>query len=1095
MNFEAISGNRRSRRHASVDHAPAMIEILETRALLAGAGPVILSPAGTIATAKPVITWQPTPGATSYDLWVADSETRERIVFKEGIPGTTTTLGGGDALRLGANRLWVRATVNGAKTDWGAPKDVLLQSRPVTTGPINSANPAAPNRIERNDWAITWTSPVGATSFDVFLSNQTEQTSTLYTVQNEVPLLDARGNAIVDGAGKPILQEVRSLYINGAVDVVGAKPQAVTGAVNRTFIDITANKHGLVTGSKVRVSGVLGNTGANGDFTVTVISENVFRLNNAVSSGTYTSGGDWIPLVGNSPAAGVTARLVLGLTASRAIDITVANHGLKTGEKVRVSGVGGNNAANGTFTVTVVSANVLRLTGVAGTAAFTQNGQLMQLTSLQSKLQLGKYRVFVRSTDDGGRVSGWSTARDFEMTPVVNVLRPQGPTFETQPLLQWAAVAGATHYQVEVYGTDLRVTSVGHGLRNGESVRVFGVRGLAGANGDFAITVISPDVFRLNGAVVSGVYTTGGSWQKLSNGIAGPKKNLTGITLQKDATIPVYNVEYQVGTSFRIPYEISRSVPLITIQGKPTTGTYRLVFEVFGETIERKETAPLAYDATAAQIKAAINAIGLQSFDVIVETTAAAFAYRIQMPADFDAVKTSVVSSINPGTVVVSTTKVPIPVQQMDFRIRARRLHQVTTITPSGSPASGTFIIELTPTGKNPVRVQTAALNYNATANDMQAAVRILKGFENARVVAQGEAPNTVFLLQIPLTGNNANPGAIGGNPVTVNVISSVTPGTVTSSTVISPRVDGQWSPLVSFTTIQKPVITGPLGIDNADPNAPLTITDLRPTLQWTPIDKAARYEIWVERSASTSTYLRTNSSVNSYKFQADLLSGNYTVRVRAVSTTGQFTDWSDLFAFTATGGASVVQSVTVSPTRRATITWAPVAEAATYEVQIAWIGTNIDYLHPTGITVLSYTTSSALSPGNYRVWVRAVKADGTFLGWSKPVDFTVVATGLLTPSQADVQMLAVLKSELSSEKITPAATASDVVADQPDRSESYADSEAVQPSRTFAVVIPESVQAPSQNSVDQEYSMLIEQLAQACTKEEWWTVVGIASA
>ena len=329
---------------------------------------------------------------------------------------------------------------------------------------------------------------------------------------------------------------------------------------------------------------------------------------------------------------------------------------------------------------------------------------------------------------------------------------------------------------------------------------------------------------------------------------------------------------------------------------------------------------------------------------------------------------------------------------------------------------------------------------------------------------------------------------------MTVNIISSVTPGTVTSSTVISPRVDGQWSPLVSFTTIQKPVITGPLGIDNADPNAPRTITDLRPTLQWTPIDKAARYEIWVERSASTSTYLRTNSSVNSYKFQADLLSGNYTVRVRAVSTTGQFTDWSDLFAFTATGGASVVQSVAVSPTRRATITWAPVAEAATYEVQIAWIGTNIDYLHPTGITVLSYTTSSALSPGNYRVWVRAVKADGTFLGWSKPFDFTVVATELLTPSQDDAEMLAVLKSELSSEKITPAAAASEVIADQPDRSESYADSKAVQPGQTFAVVIPESVQAPSQNSLEQEDSVLIEQLAQACTQQEWWTVVGNAS-
>lgn len=1095
MNFEAISGNRRSRRQASVNHGPAMIESLETRALLAGTGPTILTPSGTIATAQPVITWQPTTGATSYDLWIADSETRERIVFKEGIPAATTTLAGGDALRLGANRLWVRATVGGVKSAWGTPKDVLLQSSPVTTGPINSANPEAPNRIERNDWAITWTSPDGAGSFDVFVSNQTEQTSTQYTVQNQVPLLDARGNRILDGAGKPILQEVRSFYLNGSVDVFGAGPQIVTDAVNRTFIDITSDKHGLVTGSRVRVSGVLGNTGANGDFTVTVISDNVFRLDNAVSTGTYISGGSWVPLVGNAPAAGVTSRLVLGLTASRAIDLTVANHGLKTGEKVRTAGVGGNTAANGTFTVTVVSENVLRLVGVAGTGVFTQSGQLVRITALQSKLELGKYRVFVRSTDDGGRVSAWSTARDFEMTPVVNVLRPAAPTFETQPLLQWAPVSGATHYQVEVYGSDIRINSVGHGLRNGESVRVFGVRGLAGANGDFAITVISPDVFRLNGAVGSGVYTTGGSWQKLSNGIAGPKRTLTGVTLQKDATLPVYNVEYVVGTSFQIPHEISRSAPLITVQGKPTSGTYRLVFDVLGEKVDRKQTAPLAFNATAAQVKAAIHAIGLQSFDVIEETTAAAFSYRIQIPADFDSVKTSVVSSVNPGTVVVSSTKLPIPVQQFEFRVQARRLHQVTTITPSGSPASGTFIIALTPTGKNPVRVQTAALNYNATANEIQAAVRALKGFENARVFAQGAAPNTMFLLQLPLTGNSINPGAIGGSPVTVSIISSVTPGTVTSSTVVSPRVDGAWSPLVSFTTIQKPVITGPFGIDNADPNSAGTITDLRPTLQWTAIDKAARYDIWVERSASTSTYLRTTSSVNSYKFQADLLSGNYTVRVRAVSTTGQLTEWSNLFAFTATGGASVVQQVAVSQTRQATINWASIAEADSYEVQIARLGVSINFLNPTGIKATSYTTTTALAPGSYRVWVRAVKADGTLLGWSRPVDFNVVAADLLAPSPTDTEMLAVLTSELPTEAGIPAGNASEVTASQPEQNENYVDADAVQAAPIFSAAIPESVPAPPQNSLEREDSMLIEQLAQACSNQEWWSIPANASA
>ena len=1095
MNFDAISGNRRSRRQVSVDHAPAMIESLETRALLAAAGPAILSPTGTITTPLPVVSWQATAGATSYDLWIADSETRERIVFKEGIPGTTTTLSGGDALHLGNNRLWVRATLaDGSKTAWGVPRDVLLMSRPITTGPTNPAIPDATNHIVSTDWAVTWNSPVGATSFEVFLSNQTEQTSTTYTVPNLTTLRDAKGNPILDGAGNPIQQEVRSLHLNGTVNVVGAKPQVVSGTTNLSFIDITSRNHGLTNGTAVRVSGVLGNTGANGDYTVTVISEHVFRLNNAVGSGTYTSGGRWIRLVGNVPAAGATARQIAGVVNSSAIDVTVAGHGLKTGEQVRISGVGGNTAANGTFLVTVVSPDVIRLNGITGNAVFTQNGQLVRLSALQSRLELGKYRVFVRSTDDGGRVSAWSAPRDFEITPVVNVLRPSGPTFETQPLLQWTPVSGATHYQVVVFGSDVRVTAAAHGLKNGDLVRVFGVRGLAGANGDFSITVISPNVFRLNGAVGSGVYTTGGNWQKLSNGAAGPKRTLSTVTLQKDAAVPIYNEEYLVGNSFKIPYELSRSTPLITIQGKPTSGTYRLVFEVFQATVVRKETAPLAYDATAAQIEAAINAIGLQGFQVIVDTAAEAFTYRIQMPADYDKVKTSVTSSVTPGAVVVSTLKVPGPFQELDFQVRARRLHQVTTISRSESPTSGTFVISLTTTGKTPVTVQTAALNYNSTADEIQSAVRILTGFEKATVKAQGEAPDTIFLLQIPLTGNATNPGVIGGNPVTVSVISAVTPGMVISSTLISPRVDSEWSPKVGFSTLQKPVITGPLGIDSPDPNAPRTITDLRPTLTWTAIDRAARYDVWVERSASTSTYLRTTSPVNSYRFESDLLSGNYTVRVRAVSTTGQLTDWSELFSFTSTGGASIVLSATLTPTRFATITWAPVADAASYEVQIAWIGTNIDHLHPTGLTVLSYTTTSALSPGSYRAWVRGVKADGTLLNWSKPLDFTVVSTETVSPESQEGDMLVVLESALADGKSMPVQSEGSSAA-HVEQADDFVEADAVGITETVAIATPESAPSNPEYTVDGEDALLIEQLAEACANQEWWTVAGLASA
>ncbi len=68
---------------------------------------------------------------------------------------------------------------------------------------------------------------------------------------------------------------------------------AVTGS-GVSPIAITSNNHGLTTGRQVTVSGVGGNTAANGTFTVTVIDTNRFSLDATTGNGAYTSGGNWI---------------------------------------------------------------------------------------------------------------------------------------------------------------------------------------------------------------------------------------------------------------------------------------------------------------------------------------------------------------------------------------------------------------------------------------------------------------------------------------------------------------------------------------------------------------------------------------------------------------------------------------------------------------------------------------------------------------------------------------------------------------------------------------------------------------------------------
>lgn len=66
----------------------------------------------------------------------------------------------------------------------------------------------------------------------------------------------------------------------------------ITGAANANPIVITSAAHGLATGNIVTITGVLGNTNANGTFSVTVLTADTFSIAVAGNSG-YISGGAW----------------------------------------------------------------------------------------------------------------------------------------------------------------------------------------------------------------------------------------------------------------------------------------------------------------------------------------------------------------------------------------------------------------------------------------------------------------------------------------------------------------------------------------------------------------------------------------------------------------------------------------------------------------------------------------------------------------------------------------------------------------------------------------------------------------------------------
>ena len=72
-------------------------------------------------------------------------------------------------------------------------------------------------------------------------------------------------------------------------------PVSITGATNASPIVITSTGHLLNTGDTISISGVVGNTAANGIFTITKVDANSFSLNGSTGNGAYSSGGTWLP--------------------------------------------------------------------------------------------------------------------------------------------------------------------------------------------------------------------------------------------------------------------------------------------------------------------------------------------------------------------------------------------------------------------------------------------------------------------------------------------------------------------------------------------------------------------------------------------------------------------------------------------------------------------------------------------------------------------------------------------------------------------------------------------------------------------------------
>lgn len=85
----------------------------------------------------------------------------------------------------------------------------------------------------------------------------------------------------------------------GSMPAQAASVQFMIGATNTTPIVVTVNAHGLSPGDLVTINGVVGNTAANGTWTIANITLNTFELVGSGGGGTYISDGTCTRLSGS----------------------------------------------------------------------------------------------------------------------------------------------------------------------------------------------------------------------------------------------------------------------------------------------------------------------------------------------------------------------------------------------------------------------------------------------------------------------------------------------------------------------------------------------------------------------------------------------------------------------------------------------------------------------------------------------------------------------------------------------------------------------------------------------------------------------------
>ncbi len=183
-----------------------------------------------------------------------------------------------------------------------------------------------------------------------------------------------------------------------------------------------------------------------------------------------------------------------------------------------------------------------------------------------------------------------------------------------------------------------------------------------------------------------------------------------------------------------------------------------------------------------------------------------------------------------------------------------------------------------------------------------------------------------------------------------------------------------------------------------AKPNllAPLSaVSTPRPTFTWEAVPGAQTYQIWI--GTSTGRIIEGDIVGTSWTPSQDLPEGSIRWWIRDMASTSG--GWSDVGNASIGAGSVSGPTQVLSPTGSGTdttptFTWQAIAGSSRYILHVQDLTSGNVVIRENQLTTTSYTPTTALASGSYRVWVKAIGSSGQFTDgiWSSAVDFSIAA-------------------------------------------------------------------------------------------------------